>query len=172
MTDPKNFPEVALAREGSGGSTLPATAAFPASGKPKRKPIPVKVQVALAILQADGLTCPLCRNRLVWDDPRVLEHMIPRATKIALGQDPDDIADLAYVHKICAALKTNGTPATCASGDLHKIAKGKRLATARAVHDAVKRGEHVRPASRIKGRGFSKHPTLKVQFGTGKAIPR
>lgn len=100
--------------------------------------------------------CPLCKSPLTPKQPRILEHMIPHATMTANGLDPDDIENLRFVHAECAAKKTNGTPATCASGDLHKIGKAKRLATARAVHDAVKRGEHVRPASRIKGRGFPK----------------
>ena len=125
-----------------------------------RKAIPVKVQVSVAIAQAynatdcQGVQCPLCGIPIHPSAPRILEHMTPHATRVALGLDPDAPDNLAWVHKVCADKKTNGTPATCASGDLHKIGKAKRLATARAVHDAVKRGEHVRPASRIKGRGF------------------
>lgn len=155
MTDPKNFPVVAPIREDGGGSQLTVQTA---SGKPKRKPIPVKVQVSVVINQAlwHGMSCPLCKLALMPDQPRVLEHMVPHATMTALGRDPDDIDNLRFVHAECAAKKTNGNKATCADGDIHRIAKSKRLAVARAVHDAVKRGEHVRPASRIKGRGFAK----------------
>lgn len=141
------------------GGTLPAPA-FPAPGKPKRKAIPVRVHVDVAIAQAArdprGVVCPLCNCPLQVEQPRVLEHLVTRAVRLALGLDPDAPEILAHVHKACADRKTYGNAATCADGDIHKIAKGKRLAVARAVHDAVKRGEHVRPASRLKGRGFAK----------------
>lgn len=152
------FPAELATGDGASGP-LPASSS---AGKPKRKPIPVKVQVAVAIAQAynatdcQGVQCPLCGIPIHPSAPRILEHMTPHATLTALGQDPDTVDNLRWVHVPCAAKKTNGTKTTCASGDLHKVAKAKRLATARAVHDAVKRGEHVRPASRIKGRGFSK----------------
>lgn len=127
----------------------------------RRKTLSAKTLVTVAIQQANfsrgrGMICPLCNEELLSWEFRVLEHMVPHATMTANGLDPDDIENLRFVHAECAAKKTNGTPATCANGDIHRIAKSKRLAVARAVHDAVKRGEHVRPASRIKGRGFPK----------------
>ncbi len=119
-----------------------------------RKAIPVKVQVSVAIRQARGLfVCPLCGEMLLFDQPRVLEHFTPHATRIALELDPDAPENLGWVHKSCADRKTNGNKATCASGDTHKIAKAKRLATARTAHEAAvkKLSDHDKPP---KGRAW------------------
>lgn len=122
-----------------------------------RPSIPARIQVSVAIRQAKSwVQCPLCMVPLTSTDKRVLEHMVPRATRIALGLDPDAPEILAWVHKACADKKTNGSKATCADGDLHKIAKAKRLSKARAEHTAVVERVLVRPAGKIKGRGFNK----------------
>lgn len=123
-----------------------------------RAAISVKVQVSVAIRQANsladpktyktkGVFCPLCQQILLSNEPRVLEHMVPRATRIALGEDPDAIEILAWVHKACADLKTYGRKATCADGDIHKIAKAKRIAKKLSGQDA-------KPKRRIQGRAF------------------
>ncbi len=136
-----------------------------------RPAIPVKIQVSVAIRQSmhGGLTCPLCLKWLLPEETRVLEHLVPRATRIALGQEPDAPENLRWVHKECAGRKTNGVPATCADGDIHKIAKGKRLAAARAIHEAAKRGEYIRPPSRLKGKGFDKGLSKKF---SGEVVRR
>lgn len=69
-------------------------------------------------------------------------------------------------------IKTSGTPATSAGSDIHRIAKVKRLAKARAAHEAAlsgrAAGEHIRarakPGKRpwpkgrkLQSRGFA-HP--------------
>lgn len=170
MTDrPNSFPGGAEDREDSGG-LLPALSP---PGKAKRKAIPANVQVQVAIRQAwqsanagcEYFACGICKKPLNAYEPRILEHMVPRATRVALGLDPDCPSILAWVHKECAAKKTNGNKATCADGDLHKIAKAKRLARAQEVHRAVLAGEHKRERSRMS------HPTLKRTF-SGKVVSR
>lgn len=151
--DPTLSPETPREREPVGGPQPDSTS----SGKPKRKAIPARVQVSVALRQGPcSVMCPLCRHYLYADQPRILEHLTPHATMVALGKDPDAPDNLAWVHAECAARKTNGTPATCASGDLHKIGKAKRLEKAREVHRAVLAGETTREPSRLKGRGFPK----------------
>lgn len=133
-----------------------------------RKAIPVKVQVSVAFLQATfggrGVLCPLCVNPIGFAEARVLEHMIPHATCVAIGKDPDDFENLRFVHKACADRKTNGTKATCAGGDVHKIAKAKRLATARAAHQAVVKHEADKVRGSIKsGRKIQSRPFQKKE---------
>jgi hypothetical protein len=89
-----------------------------------------KTMVSVAIRQAHGsfLVCPLCKDILWADEPRILEHMNP----LALSKD-NSIENLRWVHKACADLKTRGCTGTSkkgsvADGDLHKLAKAKRLA--------------------------------------------
>ena len=104
----------------------------------RRKAIPVKTHVAVAIRQAEnGLRCPLCTNRIWAGDARILEHMVPHATRTALGLDPDAADNLRWVHKKCADKKTNGNKATCADGDTHKIGKAKRLVIAQMAKSKV-----------------------------------
>lgn len=125
-----------------------------------RAPIPAKVQVSVAIRQRrhalGGLRCSLCYEPIYSDSERVLEHMTPRALRIELGLDPDDASNLEFVHAKCAKIKTIGTKATCASGDLHKIAKAKRLAKAQEEHKAVVARVMKRAPGKIKSRGFPK----------------
>ena len=143
----------------------------------KRKAIPTKVQVSVAIRQAwesagagcEYFACALCRKALDSHEPRILEHMTPHATMILLGRDPDEPSNLAWVHDHCAARKTNGTKATCADGDNHKIAKAKRLAKATEEHKAVLARVMTRPAGKIKSRGFAKG--LRKTF-SGKVVPK
>ena len=107
----------------------------------KRPHISVKTKVDVALRQAQGCAiCPLCRMQLLPEQPRVFEHMVPFAW--TLGHVTDD---LAWVHKECADKKTYGNKATCADGDIHKIAKAKRLAT--------KHSQPNQPGT-IKSRGF------------------
>lgn len=136
----------------------------------RRKAIPAHVKVSVAIRQATNLSglvpqsvqCPLCGFPLLHDQPRILEHTPARAILIANGvENPDDPKYLSWVHAACAKTKTNGNGATCADGDIHKIAKAKRLARAQEVHRAVLAGTHKREPSRIKSRGFDKTRTRK-----------
>jgi len=106
----------------------------------KRPHISVKTKVSVAIEQAMTITCPLCWYPLTASDDRILEHMVPHE----LG-GASDITNLRWVHKECAAKKTNGNKATVAGGDIHKIAKAKRLAT---KHSQPK------PLGTMKSRGF------------------
>lgn len=174
MSDsPTNSPETRRPAMASAVSTLPVQTS---QGKPKRKAIPVRVQVSVAIRQSrserpdwhgDGVVCPLCGWNLWEHETRILEHMTPWATMVALGRDPDDIENLRWVHKECADRKTNGTKATTAGSDKHMIAKAVRF-------DKINRGERsrTRKGPPLKSGPMRKHPTLKVQFGTGKVVRR
>jgi len=116
----------------------------------KRPHISVKTKVDVALRQAQGCAiCPLCRMQLLPEQPRVFEHMVPFAW--TMGHVTDD---LAWVHKECADKKTYGNKATCADGDIHKIAKGKRLEKAREAHRAVMSGEREKEPGSIKSRPF------------------
>lgn len=118
----------------------------------KRRPsIPVRVQVAVALKQAVKVPCPLCGFHVDHTSERVLEHMVPRA-----WTESDGIEGLAWVHKACADKKTFGSGATVADGDLHKIAKVKRLAKARAEHEAIVAKLATRAPGKIKSRPFPK----------------
>ena len=91
----------------------------------KRPHISVRDKVTVAIAQAPfgHIVCPLCRGWLEPNEERILEHMVARAFT-----GSDDTRLLAWVHKACADRKTYGNKATCAGGDIHKIAKAKRIA--------------------------------------------
>jgi hypothetical protein len=97
--------------------------------------------VNVAIEQAGGwIRCALCSGPLRPEDPRILEHLVPHEL-----DGSSDAENLRWVHKECAAKKTNGSRATSAGGDIHKIAKAKRLAT--------KHSQPNQPGT-IKSRGF------------------
>ena len=115
----------------------------------KRPHISVKTKVSVAIEQAMTISCPLCWYPLTAMDDRILEHMVPHE----LG-GASDLTNLRWVHKECARKKTNGKKATVAGGDIHKIAKGKRLEKARAAHQAVMSGEREKESGSIKSRPF------------------
>lgn len=163
MTDrPTSFPEARLPSDGVGGSS----SVSPPRGKPKRRPVPPHMLVTVAILQAGSIRCVLCNKPLTADMARVLEHMTP----VALGGG-NTIDNLRWVHRPCADRKTNGTPATAASGDLHKIAKAKRLDRAREAHRAVLAGERKREPGKIKGRGFDKTLRRKMNGAVTRREP-
>lgn len=123
-----------------------------------RPKISDRAKVNVALHQAGGwIICPLCSGPLRPADDRILEHMVPRE----LGGS-DDEENLRWVHKDCAAKKTNGSRATSAGGDLHKIAKAKRLDLARLHHAAVLRGERVREPGSIRSRPFDNRWTRKL----------
>lgn len=108
----------------------------------KRPHISNKVLVQIAIQQSMNgwISCPLCHAPLFPEEPRILEHMVPHE----LGGS-SDAENLRFVHKDCASRKTNGSKATSAGGDLHKIAKGKRLERARLAHEAAVLGKTFKP---------------------------
>lgn len=108
----------------------------------KRPSISPRVMVNVAIEQAMNaeIECPLCGIGLAAMDARILEHMVPHQ----LGGASDE-TNLRWVHKECAARKTNGNKATAAGGDIHKIAKTKRL---------QKKHSNPLPEGKIKSRGF------------------
>jgi len=144
----------------------------------KRPNIPAHVRVNVAINQAEhgAIRCPICHTPLAAMDARVLEHMVPHE----LGGSSDE-TNLRFVHKECAATKTNGRKATVVDGDLHKIAKAKRLQRAHEAHEAAVLGKAVNPpivighdnngspivlneasiAYRKKGRRIPSHPFPK-----------
>lgn len=110
--------------------------------------------VNVAINQAGNhgeIECPICHFGLAAFDDRILEHLVPYALDGA-----SDETNLRWVHKECAAKKTNGNKATSASGDIHKIAKAKRLSAAQAIHAAIIAGDMTRAKSRIPSRPFQK----------------
>lgn len=105
----------------------------------RRPNIPAHVRVNVAINQAEhgAIRCPICHTPLASMDARVLEHMVPHE----LGGASDE-TNLRWVHKDCAATKTNGRKSTVVDGDLHKIAKAKRLQRAKELHEAAVLGKH------------------------------
>lgn len=124
MTDrPKSSPEGAPAGDDGGGK---CSTVFTPSGEAKRRPVPPHMLVTVAILQAGSIRCALCQKPLTADQARILEHLVP--VKLGGGNTIDN---LRWVHRPCADRKTNGTPATSASGDIHKIRKSERLAVKR-----------------------------------------
>ena len=117
----------------------------------KRPTIPHRVMVNVAIAQAQHgcIVCPICHTFLVATEPRVLEHMVPHE----LGGASNE-SNLRWVHEDCAKTKTNGRKPTVADGDIHKIAKAKRLQRAHEAHEAVVLGAAEKPPGTIKSRGF------------------
>ena len=153
MTDrPPISPECPQLREDAAG-TAPQRPGSDTQGEPnKRRPVPPHLLVTVAIIQAgNGIKCPLCGLRITHEHKRILEHLTP----VAFGGG-NTVDNLRFVHAACAAKKTNGNAATCANGDLHKIAKAKRLDRAREAHRAVLAGERQREPGKIKSRGFPK----------------
>lgn len=69
-------------------------------------------------------------------------------------------------------IKTSGTPATSAGSDIHRIAKVKRLAKARAAHEAALRGraDGERPHARSKP-GKRPWPKGRKLQSRGFALP-
>jgi hypothetical protein len=108
----------------------------------KRPHISTATKVSVAIRQGlgDSIWCAICKFQLFADDARILEHLVPHE----LGGS-SEAENLRWVHKECAAKKTNGNKATSAGGDIHKIAKAKRLATKHSQPN---------PPGTIKSRGF------------------
>jgi hypothetical protein len=121
----------------------------------KRPNIPAHVRVNVAILQAQhgGIICPICHTLIALGDPRILEHMVPHE----LGGLSDE-TNLRWVHTDCAKTKTNGRKPTVVDGDLHKIAKAKRLQRAHEAHVAALLGEPIQtpPRRTIPSRPFPK----------------
>lgn len=117
----------------------------------KRKFVSEVTAIRVAILQGGTVPCYRCKKPL---DPAGIinrEHIVP----LALGGS-DDITNYAYSHGECHRVVTFGNKATVADGDIHKIAKAKRLAKARAAHEAILSGKAEKPAGKIKSRGFDK----------------
>lgn len=118
----------------------------------KRPYISAKVMVNVAFIQADGFVqCFLCKRPLYTHQPRILEHVVPHE----FGGASDE-TNLRWVHEECADKKTNGNKATVAGGDIHKIAKAKRLAKAQETHAAIVAKVEERKPSRIPSRPFPK----------------
>lgn len=79
------------------------------------------------------------------------DHIVP----VAFG-GTDDATNIKPICTTCHASKTYGNKATVASGDLHKIAKSKRLARAKEAHAAIVAKVEERKPSKIKSRPFAK----------------
>jgi hypothetical protein len=107
----------------------------------KRPHISTATKVNVAIEQAGGwIRCALCSGPLRPSEPRILEHLVPHEL-----DGSSDAENLRWVHKECAGKKTNGSRATSAGGDIHKIAKVKRL---------LKKHSNPTPEGTMKSRGF------------------
>jgi len=121
----------------------------------------VKVSVAIGQSQFGCIMCPICHVMLYPDEPRILEHLVPHE----LGGS-SEAENLRYVHAECARKKTNGSKATCADGDIHKIAKSNRLKRYHEEHVERVLGKgnppaYVRPRTRkIPSRPFPKKVKL------------
>lgn len=98
----------------------------------RRPHINAKTDIAALLIQAElqgrPVLCSLCKEPLRYDQPRIREHMVPRA----LGGS-DFPENLRWVHKKCADLKTRGAEGTSnkhsiANGDISRIRKADRLA--------------------------------------------
>jgi hypothetical protein len=94
-------------------------------------PLSVKLQAAILQLGLDPARVDFDHN------PALGLREFDEATKTYTpdANDPKFITVLerGEDHRI----KTSGTPATSAGSDIHRIAKSKRLAKARAIHDEV-----------------------------------
>ena len=116
----------------------------------KRPHISTATKVNVAIEQAGGwIRCALCSGPLRPSEPRILEHLVPHEL-----DGSSEAENLRWVHRECAGKKTNGSRATSAGGDIHKIAKAKRLEKARAAHEAIVSGAAEKPPGKIKSRPF------------------
>ncbi len=112
-------------------------------GKPKRKAITDKMKMdVLRCVAITTVQCPLCFT------PTPLKRIQFDHIQALIDGGAHDVMNLRAICDVCHKPKS--------AFEHTRNSKHKRLAVARAVHDAVKRGEHVRPASRIKGRGFPK----------------
>ena len=124
-----------------------------------RKKISAATKLA-SIYNWCSVECPKCKG-LFHSSWFEFDHMTP----LALG-GRDDATNIEPLCKACHAKKTNGTKATCASGDIHKIAKAKRLEIAQAAHEVVVRKEQERAPGKIRSRGFDKSLSRKVSGET------
>lgn len=119
----------------------------------KRPHINAKTMVNVAINQAcsGAIICGICKAPMNSKYKRILEHLVPHE----LGGSSDE-ENLRWVHEECALKKTNGNKATVVGGDIHKIAKAKRLAKAQETHAAIVAKVEERKPSRIPSRPFPK----------------
>ena len=91
-----------------------------------------------------------------WGSSADVDKLAPRDVKAG--------ARFQVLNTVAETGKTNGTKATCAGGDIHKIAKAKRLAKARAVHQAVVKKEASKVRGSIKsGRKIQSRPFQKKE---------
>jgi hypothetical protein len=115
----------------------------------KRKFVSEVTAIRVAILQGGRVPCYRCKEPLSATGIINREHIVP----MALG-GADDISNYAYSHGECHRVVTFGTKATVAGGDIHKIAKAKRLEKAREAHQAVMSGEREKEPGSIPSRPF------------------
>lgn len=92
------------------------------------------------------IACCLCGNAIHTLEKTQWEHVTP----LTLG-GADDQTNIRIAHDACSKAKTNGKAHDASSGDLHKIAKAKRLSVAQEAHKA---GE--KKAIKMQSRGFDK----------------
>lgn len=112
----------------------------------KRKTATVAM-VCRIIFAQGNVICPLCGQRLLPEHPVIREHLF------ALGRGgADDEKNMAYVHKECADLKTNGTKATTLKSDKFEIAKTKRLKNG----PRPRKGRELKSRKKIQSRPFEK----------------
>lgn len=116
----------------------------------KRKFVSEVTAIRVAILQGGTVPCYRCKEPLTATGIINREHIVP----LALG-GADEIENYAYSHGECHRIVTFGTKATVADGDIHKIAKAKRLAKAREAHKAIVAGTAEKPVGKIKSKPFT-----------------
>lgn len=97
-----------------------------------RKALSQRAVIEVLIRQGAVIPCFRCRVALKLEDVATVE----REHKHPIALDgPDTVDNMAYSHggggMSCHSVQTNGTKATSAGGDKHKIAKAKRLEKAR-----------------------------------------
>ena len=127
-------------------------------------PLSVKLQAAILQLGLDPARVDFDHNPALG----LREFNEETKTYTPDANDPKFITVLerGEEHRV----KTSGTPATSAGSDIHRIAKVKRLAKARAAHEAALQGKaagertqaHAKPGKRqwpsgrkLQSRGFA-----------------
>lgn len=103
-----------------------------------------------AIYNWCSIECPKCK-KLYHVDSFEFDHMVP----VALG-GTDCPSNLQPICENCHRKKTYGNQATVAGGDIHKIAKAKRLAKAQSTHVAIVAKTETKKPGAIKSRPFPK----------------
>lgn len=116
-------------------------------------------QLAEGYATRDGgcfhIACCLCGNAIHTLEKTQWEHITP----LTLG-GADDETNIRIAHDACSKSKTNGKAHDASNGDLHKIAKAKRIAAREALERGEAKAQKHKP--KIQGRGFDKSLRKKM----------